>query len=119
MDVGEFVGMAMQSLFDHYHPYIYIFEPVPEYSALLEERFLSNGKVTVLHYGLGPRDENRTFVVGDENNHVVESSSSRAGNGMHKVRFRTLKPFFELLEDRHSCSISIVKGANTICLSTL
>ena len=103
VDVGGFAGKAMQNLLDRYHPNIFIFEPVHEYVILLKERFsASNGKVTVLEYGLGPRDENITFVVDGENSHVVDSSSSGIGNGMHKVRLRTLQPFFELLDERLS-----------------
>jgi FkbM family methyltransferase len=97
VDVGGFVGEAVQTLLRRFACRIFVFEPVPEFAARLEERFRpAGGRVVVLNYGIGPRDENITFVVDGDRSHVADA---RAGGQV--VHMRTLAPFFEQLERQH------------------
>ena len=101
VDVGGYVGEAVQTIFNKFGSRIFIFEPVREYVERLEARFKSaGGKVVVLPWGIGPRDENISFVVDGDRSHVADGS----GGGGEVVRMRTLTPFFEMLEQRYAAT---------------
>jgi hypothetical protein len=102
VDVGGYVGEAVQTIFNKFGSRIFIFEPVREYVERREARFKSGGgKVVVLPWGIGPRDENISFVVDGDRSHVADGSG---GGGGEVVRMRTLTPFFEMLEQRYAAT---------------
>jgi len=73
-DVGGYEGRWAEKIVDRYNPYIYIFEPVPEYCSLIQSKFADNPKVTVLNYGLSDTTTKTVFHV------MGESSSLYRGN---------------------------------------
>ena len=110
VDVGGFLGEAMQRVSDRFRCRIFIFEPVRAYVERLEERFrATGGRVVVLDYGIGARDENISFVLDGDASHIADGAAAGGGGGDggggggggSLVRMRTLTPFFEMLEERH------------------
>ena len=101
VDIGGYVGDAMQNVYDNYNSRIFIFEPVVVFASHLETRFAyAREKVAILNYGIGARDENVSFVIRGEASHIGHEDG-HANAQFVTVRMRTLDSFFELLEQRH------------------
>jgi len=63
LDVGAYDGEWFQKIMAAYNPWIFAFEPVPQfYSKCIQK---ANSKVKVFNYGLGEKDESTTIYVGN------------------------------------------------------
>jgi FkbM family methyltransferase len=67
-DVGGYEGGWTERLvaYHDFMPYVWIFEPVPEYAARIRQKFLSQQKIVVCEYGLGARNEIVKFGINSE-----------------------------------------------------
>lgn len=105
VDVGGFVGEAVQNFLHKFACRVFIFEPVEEYAHALEKRFRSaNDRVIVLNYGIGSRDENVSFVVDGDRSHISDVANAEktgSNGGGQVVQMHTLTPFFDKLERQH------------------
>ena len=74
-DVGGYMGEWSLKIAERYNPYIYVFEPVPEFYSIIVERFRGNPKVSVYNFGLSnidmiakmsvSRDASSLYIEGD------------------------------------------------------
>ena len=65
-DVGGYVGNWTEIIYKKYGCNIYVFEPVPEFSAKIKNRFKKNKKIRILTYGLaGNNSEVKLHVAND------------------------------------------------------
>lgn len=78
-DVGGYRGDWSQKIIEKYNPYIYIFEPVPEFSAVIKKRFKRNPKVSVFTIGLFDKSMVHQMTV-------FRDSSSMYDKGDHRSR---------------------------------
>jgi FkbM family methyltransferase len=60
-DVGGYKGAWSEKIIQKYNPYIYIFEPIPQFYAEIREKFKNNPKVLVYNFGL--YDKNKSDKI--------------------------------------------------------
>ena len=66
VDVGGYTGVFSDSIVQRYNPYIYIFEPIKEYADLLEKKYSSNQKITVVKSGVWVKTMKKTIQKSGE-----------------------------------------------------
>ena len=65
-DVGGYRGEWASRISERYNPYIFVFEPVPAYFAVIKEKLDRNTKIRVHNYGLSDKTETqRISILGD------------------------------------------------------
>jgi len=66
LEIGAYKGLWASEISKKYDPYIYAFEPVPEFYEEATKKLAGRTKVGLFNFGLGARDENiEIFVNGD------------------------------------------------------
>lgn len=63
LDFGGYVGNYTATISDRYQSQIHVFEPVPEFSTILQARFKNEANITLHEYGIAEVDDVRTFGV--------------------------------------------------------
>lgn len=83
-DVGGYDGGWTEHLaaYHKFMPYVWIFEPVPEYAARIRQKFIKEQSVAVCQYGLGEKNEILNFGI-----NAVESGQYSEGE-MVEVQIR-------------------------------
>ena len=100
-DVGGHHGEWAKMISEKYNPFIYVFEPIPEYCRVIEKYFGSNAKVSVHNFGLSDKDKLCEISVDG-------SSSSFHKEGGNKLSVHVLD-IFGFLEDGEIDKIDLVK----------
>lgn len=78
LDVGGYQGDWAGRIVDRYDPYVFIFEPVPEFFSSIRERFVRNSKVRVFNFGLADRDSQEEISL-------LQDGTSLYRQGDHRV----------------------------------
>ena len=63
-DFGGYVGDLSWRLHKLFHPQLHIFEPVPQFVAILRHRFEGLSNVTLHPFAIGDTDRRETFGIG-------------------------------------------------------
>jgi FkbM family methyltransferase len=71
-DIGGFRGDWAAEIFVRYSPEIKIFEPVPEFTNKLRQRFQGNSKITVYPFGLGGQNQETTLYSHDDRSSLYQ-----------------------------------------------
>lgn len=106
-DVGGYRGDWAHGIAEKYNPYIYIFEPIPQFYSFIKQRFQKNEKVTA--YNLGLLDKRRVGCMS-----VNEDCSSLyfVANDTMMVPFVDLGGCLDRLSVKHVDLIKInIEGA--------
>ena len=74
-DVGGYEGSWAAEVYEKFKCNIFIFEPVPEFSKNIEQKFLGNKQVHVYSYGLGNKNDQLLITMGDDNSSFYIPSS--------------------------------------------
>jgi FkbM family methyltransferase len=74
-DVGGYEGSWAAEIYEKFKCNIFIFEPVPEFSKNIEQKFLGNKQVHVYSYGLGNKNNQLLITMGDDNSSFYIHSS--------------------------------------------
>jgi FkbM family methyltransferase len=77
LDVGGYMGDWANSIFEKYGAVIHVFEPVSSFYTSMENRFLTNLKVTVHHYGLSDSSKNVEIALQEDGSSTVRFESDR------------------------------------------
>lgn len=100
-DVGGYKGDWAEAIAQKYNPYIYIFEPIPNFYANIVGRFRSNSKVSVFNFGL--LDETKNDVIS-----FCDDGSSLYRRGATRIEV-TLVDLAEFLTERKIKEIDLIK----------
>lgn len=71
LDIGGFIGESTNEILSRFGSQIYCFEPVPEFVAILKERFEDLPQVKILGVGIGRETAVRSFSVEGDRTQVV------------------------------------------------
>lgn len=77
LDVGGYRGDWSQKIADKYNPYIYIFEPIPQFCYLIMERFKQNPKVLVFNFGLSNTTRPANISVNNDSSSIYLLSDNQ------------------------------------------
>ena len=78
LDVGGYRGDLAARIMDRYDPYIFIFEPCPEFFASIRDRFAHNSKVRVYKFGLADRDSREEISILQDGTSFYRRGDKRA-----------------------------------------
>lgn len=85
-DLGGYQGYFVREIVARYDPYVYVFEPVPEFFEHLVKEFAANPKAQMCNYGLSDGDSvSQMFLAGDS------STSYIAGEMQATVQLRDIQ----------------------------
>jgi len=88
-DVGGYGGEWAKKIIDRYNPFVFIFEPVPEFFNFLKNKFMNNPKIKVYNFGLYDKNSVEKMVVAGDG-----SSIFKEGNKIN-VKMRDIADFLE------------------------
>ena len=91
MDIGGFVGDWSHKMVSMYNPYIYIFEPVKKYFAIIKNQFRNNPKVKTFNMGVS----NKEGVSKININRAGSSSFFKKGDDTEKIFLIDIASFFK------------------------
>jgi len=69
-DLGGYKGEWAQRIYDKYHCFIYVFEPVSEFAANIKSRFGDNEKIKVFDFGLAPQTSHEKLGISGDSSSV-------------------------------------------------
>jgi FkbM family methyltransferase len=99
-EVGGYKGDWSVQIATRYNPYIYIFEPVPQFYSMIVERFKHNPKIKVFDYGLFDTTKTDTLVLDND-------GSSLYGSGADRIEI-SLMDVHEFLKKYHVQKIDLI-----------
>jgi FkbM family methyltransferase len=100
-EIGGYIGEWASAIISKYNPYMYVFEPVPQFYRELESRFKGNPKVKVFNYGISCKNcEVIMHIDGD-------ASSVHIGSGNTLVV--PLKDICIVLENNNTSKVDLVQ----------
>jgi len=88
-DVGGYEGVWATKIINKYNPFIFIFEPVPEFFEFLKNKFWNNPKVKIYNFGLYDKSSVEKMAVDKDS-----SSIFKEGDKIN-VEMRDIADFFE------------------------
>jgi FkbM family methyltransferase len=91
VDLGAYKGVWAQQIIDKYNPYVYLFEPIPEFYNLLLSKFKDNPKVKVFNYGISTINK-KDFIYKNED----ATSSYILNSNKLEVEFIDFESMFNL-----------------------
>jgi FkbM family methyltransferase len=105
-DVGGFKGDWALEIYARYSCNIFVFEPVKNFTAILESRFLKNNSIKIFKYGLGAKNEKMNIAVMSES-----SSTERAAkNGIEgKTEQIEIVSFTDFVNQNNITKIDLIK----------
>lgn len=74
-DVGGYKGNFTDKIFNKFKPYIYIFEPHPEFYKNLKSKYKNNPKIRVYNYGLSNKNSRISFGDLDDGSSFYKKSN--------------------------------------------
>jgi FkbM family methyltransferase len=86
-DVGGYRGDWADKIIKLYNPFIYIFEPVPEYYSLLVNRFYNNPKVKIYQFGLSNENKTENIGVLDDASSIYKQSDTNLLIDLRDVKY--------------------------------
>ena len=99
VEVGGNRGDDTTEFIKLYNPFIISFEPIPEMSEKLIQKFKANGKVEIRRYGLGNRARNLSVELFDFGNAGTSIFRSLSSSNSSKVRQIQLLDVIKVIED--------------------
>ena len=100
-DVGGYMGEWSENIINRYNPTVYIYEPIKKYYDQIAEKFKSNKKVLVCHFGLS--DANK-----ETNINLLEDASSIHGEGDKKETIRLVN-FSDFIKEKNINKVDLIK----------
>lgn len=76
-DIGGYEGQWTSDIFSMYQPFIYIFEPIKEFSDNICERFEKNQKIKVLPFGLSNQTKSVIISLDQNASSVYKSEAEK------------------------------------------
>lgn len=76
-EVGWYTGVFSDKIINLFDPYLYIFEPIEEYYAILVAKYKNNAKVKVYHFGLSDADSMLEISKSNDGTSVFKESSDK------------------------------------------
>jgi FkbM family methyltransferase len=77
LDLGGFKGQWASDIFSRYQSEIHIFEPVPDYSRFIKDRFQWNKKILVHNFGLGGKTRQEQISVNSDGSSIIRGSNDK------------------------------------------
>lgn len=126
-DIGGFEGQWASDVYAKYRCRIYIFEPVPQFSANIETRFNMNPSISVHHFGLSNQtidceisvnaDSSSTFITSKNNKRIILVKAEDFINSINIERINLMKiniegGEYDLLD--HLISVGLVNRIDNI-----
>lgn len=87
-DVGGYLGLSSQKIWDKFKCNIYIFEPVKEFADKIAILFKDNPKVHVFNFGLSNRDYQEEISVVDDKSSLYKASGEKI-----KINLKSISKF--------------------------
>ncbi len=108
LDLGGYEGAWAADIYCRYNCPIFIFEPVPAYSASIRNRFKNNPNVKVFEFGLSSTDRNETLNLNGERSSVFSKNSKN----LQSIHLKKAADFFEQHQNKNIdlCKINIEGG---------
>jgi FkbM family methyltransferase len=104
-DLGGYKGDWADTIVKKYNPFIFIFEPVPDYYKLIVDKFQGNSKVKVYQFGLSSTNTSEKISILQE-----ASSIYRDGNEDNSDKIDiNLKDIKEFLKAEKIASVELIK----------
>jgi FkbM family methyltransferase len=112
-DVGGYEGGWTERLvaYHNFIPFIWIFEPIPEYASRIRQKFLNQQKVVVCEYGLGARNEIVKFGIN------LDGSGQYSDGGVADVQIRDV--VIELIQPEVDLMSINIEGGEYSLLSRM
>lgn len=85
IDVGGYLGVFSDKVTSRYNPYVYIFEPLPEYARILKTKYKENMKVTVIPKALGVKTESTFIYKSGETSSLIANKTERLEGSKEKI----------------------------------
>ena len=76
LDVGGYKGEWSQEIVRRHDPYIYIFEPVPQFYSLIVDKFRQSPKVSVFNFGLYDTTKTEKISVNNDSSSTCRITSN-------------------------------------------
>jgi len=92
-DIGGYVGQWACEMSCKFNPIIYIFEPVPEYSDIIKNKFLKNPKIYSFNYGLSNKDTTSLITL-----QKTSSSSHKKSKNSIDINLKKISSFIKQKE---------------------
>jgi FkbM family methyltransferase len=89
-DIGGYKGEWAEKIIKLYNPYIYIFEPIPEYYLEIFKKLGANPKVSIYNFGLSDKNEKASISL-------LSNSSSiyKKGKNCINIRLQDISNFIK------------------------
>jgi len=94
LDVGGYQGDFASALVDRFRCRVLVFEPMPAFSEQCDERFAKEPRVSVLHYGLGARDEQLSLSSSNDASSFFRQNGT---TGFVSAQVRDVSPVWKQL----------------------
>lgn len=102
-DAGGYVGEWSEAIIERYNPFVFIFEPIPEYFENLKAKFHHNSKVCVMNVGLA----DHTFVAQMEKRN--DGSSLLMNGSTRQIEDVQMVDIHEIIRERRIGDIALIK----------
>lgn len=100
-DVGGYKGEFARDIFCIYQPFIFIFEPLPEFYEIAFKRFCNNKKVSIYNFGLSDKTC-KTFIG------LSDNSSSTVALGSERVEI-SLTSILDFIRNNDITKVDLIK----------
>lgn len=97
LEIGAYKGLWASEIAKRYNPFIYAFEPVPQFYEEAKKKLLANEKVSFLPFGLGSNNRWQEIIVNED----ASGSFCKIGIPL-KIQIRNIKEALNILHyDKH------------------
>jgi FkbM family methyltransferase len=86
LDLGGFKGQWASDIFSRYQSVIHIFEPVPDFSRFIINRFQNNPKVFVHNFGLGGKTRQEQININSDGSSIVRYSNNKLTIDIYDIK---------------------------------
>lgn len=96
-DLGGYEGKYAEKIHKKYNSNIYIFEPLPRFTTIIQERFQGNDKVRVFDYGIGGKTEYLNLVISEDASYVTSHREVKNTDSLEieKVKIKSFKDAYD------------------------
>lgn len=96
-DLGGYEGKYAEKIHKKYNSNIYIFEPLPRFTTIIQERFQGNDKVRVFDYGIGGKTEDLNLVISEDASYVTSYREVKNTDNLEieKVKIKSFKDAYD------------------------
>jgi len=89
-DVGGYKGDWAAEVIDKYDPFVFIFEPVPKFFKIIENKFRNNPKVKIYNFGLYDKNSAEKMVIAEDGSSIFIDGEEKIN-----VEMRDIADFLE------------------------